>query len=172
VLDVLRYLLLAVEVVSSILLVGVILLQKPRGQGLGISFGAGMGETLFGPRMGNVLTRATVILAIVFLVNTAILALLGSSSRVRSAVDGVPAAPARPVDPMRSQARGPAGEIPSELQEPAVDTEMPVQPVVVDTPVVLDTPKVQDSPHPPVESVPAPSPQAPGSTEPDKPPAE
>jgi len=70
--------LIAVEILSAVLLVAVILLQKPRGGGVGVAFGAGFGEAIFGPRMGNVLTRATMILAAVFLLNTLLLANLYS----------------------------------------------------------------------------------------------
>ena len=68
--------LMALEVVVCLMLIGIILIQKSKGQGLGLSFGGGAAESVFGGQMGNVLTRTTVILAIVFLVNTTILAIL------------------------------------------------------------------------------------------------
>ena len=46
--------------------------------GLGVSFGGGMGEALFGAQMGNVLTKTTVILGIIFLLNTLVLSRLTS----------------------------------------------------------------------------------------------
>ena len=61
---------IVIEVVTALLLVGIILLQKSKGEGLGLAFGAGAGESLFGARAGNVLTRATVILGIVFMANS------------------------------------------------------------------------------------------------------
>ena len=98
---VLRFILVFIEVASSLLLIGVILLQKTKSQGIGMAFGAGMGEALFGARVGNVLTRATVILSVVFLVNTTILAYVGASRRVSSVADkSSPSAPAR--TPMRA----------------------------------------------------------------------
>ena len=69
--------LLTVEVATSFLLVLVILAQKSKDQGLGMAFGGGMGESLFGSRAGNVLTRLTVILAAVFMVSTVFLASSG-----------------------------------------------------------------------------------------------
>ena len=51
-------LLLVVEVVSAFLLILIILAQKSKDQGLGMAFGGGMGESLFGSRAGNVLTRS------------------------------------------------------------------------------------------------------------------
>ena len=68
--------LMALEVIVCLMLIGIILIQKSKGQGLGLSFGGGAAESVFGGQMGNVLTRTTVILAIVFLVNTTVLAIL------------------------------------------------------------------------------------------------
>ena len=69
-------LLRVVEVLVCVLLVGVILLQRSKGSGAGVSFGGGMGEAIFGAQMGDVLTRTTVILGIVFLINTLVLSIL------------------------------------------------------------------------------------------------
>lgn len=80
----LQALLVAVEIVVAVLLVAVILLQKPRGGGAGVAFGGGFGEAIFGPRMGNVLTRATLVLATIFLLNTLLLANLYSGRGQRS----------------------------------------------------------------------------------------
>jgi len=76
------------EIIVCFLLGGVILLQKPKDGGLGVSFGGGMGESLFGAQMGNVLTKVTVGLAIVFLLNTIILSRLTSGSG-QSIMEGV-----------------------------------------------------------------------------------
>lgn len=72
-----RILLLVIEVICSILLIGVVLIQKSKGGGLsGAAFGGGMGESLLGARAGNVLTKITVVLTVVFLLNTLALAFL------------------------------------------------------------------------------------------------
>ena len=96
----LRYILVFVEVVCSLLLVGVILVQRTKSQGLGMALGGQMGEALFGARMGNVMTKVTVILGIVFLVNTTLLAYIGASSRTTSVTDGVAPPPAASAVPM------------------------------------------------------------------------
>ena len=44
-----------IEVIVCLLLATVVMLQKPKEGGLGVSFGGGMGEALFGAQMGNVL---------------------------------------------------------------------------------------------------------------------
>lgn len=92
---VLKYLLITIEAVSSLLLIGIILLQKSKSEGLGMAFGSGMGETLFGSRAGNVLTKGTVILAVIFMVTTVALGMVfsgGSESRslLSSSPDAVP----------------------------------------------------------------------------------
>ncbi|MDD4102145.1 MAG: preprotein translocase subunit SecG [Kiritimatiellae bacterium] len=85
-------LLFALEIIVCFLLAGVILLQKPKEGGLGVSIGGGMGEALFGAQMGNVLTKMTIILGSVFLLNTLILSRLTSNSRT-SIMEGVKTAP-------------------------------------------------------------------------------
>lgn len=74
--EIIRAVLLVVEGVTCLLLIGLILLQKSQGGGLGGAFGGGMGETLFGSRAGNVLTKGTIILSIIFMANTVVLAIM------------------------------------------------------------------------------------------------
>ncbi len=69
-------LLIVMEVLVSILLIGIILLQKSREQGLGLAFGANVGESLFGSRAGNVLTKGTIILGSIFAANTLLIGVL------------------------------------------------------------------------------------------------
>lgn len=85
---VLHVILILIEAVTCLLLMGVILLQKSKGEGLGTAFGGGgMGETLFGSRTGNVLTKITVTLAIVFLANTILIGVLFTHRTERSIMD-------------------------------------------------------------------------------------
>lgn len=77
--DLLLGFLIVLEIIVSVLLILVVLVQPSKsGGGLGGAIGGGMGEQLFGARTGNVLTRATIVLATVFLVNTLGLAFLYS----------------------------------------------------------------------------------------------
>lgn len=92
--DILRGILIVIEILSAFFLIVLILMQKSKNQGMGLAFGGQMGETLFGAQMGNVLTKATVILAVVFLVNTTVLAMLGPSGGKKSIADTIPAGPA------------------------------------------------------------------------------
>lgn len=80
-------LLLVVEIIVSILLIGIVLIQRTKGQGAGLSFGSGA-EAIFGAQMGNVLTRTTAILGIVFLVNTVVLATIPAPTRESNIEEG------------------------------------------------------------------------------------
>jgi preprotein translocase subunit SecG len=89
-----------IEIIVCFMLGGIILLQKPKDGGLGVSFGGGMGESLFGAQMGNILTKGTVVLAVIFLLNTLVLSRLtsnsgtsvmeGASSPAPAATEGLP----------------------------------------------------------------------------------
>lgn len=70
-----------VEVIVCLLMGGIILLQKPKDNGLGGVFGGGFGEAVFGAQVGNVLMRATIILGAIFLLNTLVLSRLTSVTR-------------------------------------------------------------------------------------------
>ncbi len=64
---VISILILVVFIVSALLLMAVVLIQDDQGGGIGAMFGGGSG-TPFGARTGNVLTRLTTVLAVIFLV--------------------------------------------------------------------------------------------------------
>ena len=87
---VMYFILLLVEAICCLLLLAVILVQRSKGQGMGVAFGSGMGEAIFGSQMGNVLTKVTVILGIVFLVNTTVLAMLSGHRSRGSVTEKVP----------------------------------------------------------------------------------
>ena len=86
---ILTSLLLIVEVLSAFLLIVVILAQKSKDQGLGMAFGSGMGESLFGSRAGNVLTRMTITLAAVFMLTTIVLGILFAKNKGSGATGSV-----------------------------------------------------------------------------------
>ena len=115
--------LLIVEVVAAFLLVVVILAQKSKDQGLGMAFGSGMGESLFGSRAGNVLTRMTIALSVVFMVTTILLGILFArrSSTSGSVMDK--AASQAPLAP----ASAPASALPAPA--PAFEGEAPLAPM-------------------------------------------
>ena len=137
-------LLLLVEVITAFLLIVVILAQKSKDQGLGMAFGSGMGESLFGSRAGNVLTRMTVTLIIVFTITTVVLGILFSGGRGAShsgsVMDTVDMSRQVPVAPLAASAPSApllpeeqplvaTEEVPSAAQTLQVDAEGNLQPV-------------------------------------------
>ena len=61
-------LLIIVLVLVSLCLIGVVLIQSGKGGGLSGAFGLGEGQAVFGSRAGDVLTKATEVFAIAFMV--------------------------------------------------------------------------------------------------------
>ena len=58
--------LLVVEALVAVLMMFVILMQRPKSEGLGAAFGGGVTENIFGAQTTNVLTTATTWLASIF----------------------------------------------------------------------------------------------------------
>ena len=97
--------LLIVHLFVTLALIGVVLIQRSEGGGLGIGTSQGMGSFMSGRGTANLLTRTTAILAGIFMVLSLTLALLnrGTSGPQRSLLDTPPAniAPAVPPPPAR-----------------------------------------------------------------------
>ena len=73
----LYYGIITVHVLSCLFLIGVVLLQQGKSQDLASAFGGGGTQTAFGPRgSANVLSRATTILAAVFMITSVALSIL------------------------------------------------------------------------------------------------
>jgi preprotein translocase subunit SecG len=74
-------LLTAVQVFSSLAIVGLVLLQRGKGAEAGAGFGAGASGTVFGARGATTaLSRATAIFAAIFMINSLALAYLGTTT--------------------------------------------------------------------------------------------
>lgn len=77
----LRMLLTAVQVFSSLAIVGLVLLQRGKGAEAGAGFGAGASGTVFGARGATTaLSRATAIFAAIFMLNSLALTYLSTRS--------------------------------------------------------------------------------------------
>ncbi|HWT10925.1 MAG TPA: preprotein translocase subunit SecG [Roseomonas sp.] len=95
--------LLVIHLFVTLALIGLVLLQRSEGGGLGIGSSQGMGSFMGGRGTANLLTRGTAILGTAFFVLALALALLnrGTSMQNRSILDSpapasAPAAPAVP----------------------------------------------------------------------------
>jgi len=75
----LRTILTILQVLSAFAIVGLVLLQRGKGADAGAGFGAGASGTVFGARGARTaLSRATAILAAIFMVNSLALAYMGT----------------------------------------------------------------------------------------------
>jgi len=109
---------LAVQMLSALTMVGLILVQHGKGADMGAAFGSGGSGSLFGASgSANFLSRTTAVLATVFFVSTLALAYFGnlrptsSSSVLENAAVVAPAAsevPAVPVPAASGAAQIPA----------------------------------------------------------------
>lgn len=123
------YAVLTVYVVVCLLLLVVVLLQQGKGGDIASAFGGASSQTAFGARAGaTVLTRATTVLATLFILGAFLLTLMGRSGG-GSVVQGMegpapeqaaPALPTLPVTPAPAPAEGaPAPAAPATGQPPA-----------------------------------------------------
>ena len=103
--------LLIVQFVLAIILVIIILLQKSSSMGLGAY--SGSNDSLFGAKgPANFLTKATMALGLVFIINTVALGYLYNEQRNQSAVDSVKTDSLIPTTPItQTPSQAPAAPI-------------------------------------------------------------
>jgi preprotein translocase subunit SecG len=77
---------LVIHLILAIAMVGVILLQRSEGGGLGIGGGSGGGGFMSGRDTANLLTRATAVLATGFVATSLTLAILASNSSKQGSI--------------------------------------------------------------------------------------
>jgi len=86
------YLIITLHVIACFFLIAVVLLQQGKGQDLASAFGGGGSQTAFGPRgSATVLSRATAILAGVFVITSLSLSVLRPRSSILDTVPGAAA---------------------------------------------------------------------------------
>ena len=134
-----QHVVIVVHLMLVLSLIGVVLLQRSEGGGLGIGGGGG-----FMTRRGtaNVLTRATAVLAGLFFLTSLVLSILAGFNRAPSSIiQGGPSAPSTPA-PTTPAPLGPgAGGLLKQLQEgppprPGAPAAPPAVPAVPSGPVV------------------------------------
>jgi preprotein translocase subunit SecG len=116
---------LAVQMLSALAMIGLILVQHGKGADMGAAFGSGGSGSLFGATGGaNFLSRVTAVLAAVFFACTLALAYFGgpqtrsASSVLESPASSVPVVPG-------------AAQIPGSSAPPAANTDASVPPATV-----------------------------------------
>jgi preprotein translocase subunit SecG len=108
--------LLIVELFVTLALIGIVLIQRSEGGGLGIGGSQGMGSFMSGRGTANLLTRTTAILATIFMGLALALGLLNRGGGGGSILNAPPppAATTSAPGPAPSPARGlPAGTLPA-----------------------------------------------------------
>ena len=122
--SVLLTLLLAVQMLSALAMIGLILIQHGKGADMGAAFGSGGSGSLFGASgSANFLSHTTAVLAAVFFVCTLLLAYFGGQRPAASNASVLERAAASAPAPAAS---GPAAQIPAGAGVPAVP--VPVAP--------------------------------------------
>lgn len=140
-LSILINLLLAIHVIVSLLIVLVVLMQRPKNEGLGAAFGGGMTENMFGAQTTNVLAKITRWLGgLFFLLTLSLSVLYAKQSRdedsLSQSLRNAPAPLASPA--VMESPSAPTGEQPSTVESPAPQTE--AEPAVVETPAPAAVP--------------------------------
>lgn len=119
--DLLLNILNGVFIFVSMLMMLVILMQRPKSEGLGAAFGGGVTENIFGAQTTNVLTKVTGWLAAIFFILTFILSILYAhkgnaksnlSTRMKeTAAQAAPATPASPGATSPAASAGPSSAV-------------------------------------------------------------
>jgi len=120
------YVVVGLHVVACLFLIGVVLLQQGKNQDLASAFGGGGTQTAFGPRgSANVLSRATTILAGLFMITSLALSML--RPRSSSFLDQVQTPSASPA-PAASALPVPAAPAATAPAAPAAASPAPAAP--------------------------------------------
>ncbi|MBU4199749.1 MAG: preprotein translocase subunit SecG [Verrucomicrobia bacterium] len=135
---ILKIFLLMVVVICSFLLIAVILLQKAKGEGLGLAFGSQMGESLFGARASNVLVRITVWLGVIFLISTTILGKMYARGYGKTLMER-----RAPIERKATPVQQPMTPAPFPASQPILPTE-PVTPASIPIATPFPAPQPQE----------------------------
>lgn len=172
--------LIAIHVLVSLLIIMLVLMQRPKSEGLGAAFGGGMTDNLFGAQSTNVLQTITRWLGCIFFGLALVLSLLYVKASQKSSIQqqlmksAVPAqqSPATPATPEADQLIKLEEQIKKVLEKegavPAPTDAKPALPEATPPPTQPGTTSPGAAPAPDAKpGAPAPVPAAPAT--PDKP---
>jgi preprotein translocase subunit SecG len=137
----LRMLLTAVQVFSSLAIIGLVLLQRGKGAEAGAGFGSGASGTVFGARGATTaLSRATAVFAAIFMINSLALAYLGTTASKEQQKTILEEAAAKPAAATGTQ---PPGNPPASLpaSAPGVAPAPATTPAPAPAPTPVQPPK-------------------------------
>jgi preprotein translocase subunit SecG len=165
--NILINILLEVYVMVALLMLLVILMQRPKSEGLGAAFGGGVTENIFGAQTTNVLTKATAWLAGLFFFLTFALSILyahrsmSSSTGLRRELEKTQPAKTLPLPkPQPSSAVGAPGTVtnPTPATTGAAPTVKPADLAVGAVPAATAASPVASPAISPASGKPAPTP--------------
>ena len=149
-------LLLVIFVIVCLLMTLLILMQRPKQEGLGAAFGAGVTDQVFGARTTNVLQRGTVYLGSLFFLLALVLAILiGHKNKTVSMLEAAEPAAAK------AEQTAPAEVKEEQVKPKSLSEELPVE-------TSVETPATETAP-PAAQETPTPSPEPAAPTEATKP---
>jgi len=123
---------LIVQILSAVVMIGLVLIQHGKGADMGASFGSGASGSLFGATgSANFLSRSTAVCAGVFFVCTLTLAFIAAGGKVRSG--GGDTVLDRPVTPASAPAALPGAVIPGAVIPGAASAAVPAVPAASST---------------------------------------
>ncbi len=167
-------LLLVVFVIVCLLMTLIILMQRPKQEGLGAAFGGGVTDQVFGARTTNVLQKGTVYLGSLFFILSLTLAILISqknktvSTITKADTEMKAEKPAEVKPAVVSTPKSLAEELPAPAPAPADATPAPADA----TPAPADaTPAPADATPAPADATPAPADATPPPAESPAPPS-
>lgn len=141
--------LLIIHLFVTLALIGVVLIQRSEGGGLGVGTSQGMGSFMSGRGTANLLTRTTAVLAALFFGLSLTLALLNKGTSIQRSILDVPS-PANSTAPAGPAA--PSGIVPGGSSAPGGSVPLPAP--------------AAPAPAAPVPAVPAPAAPAPATPAP------
>ena len=113
---------IVIQVVTALIIIGLVLIQHGKGADMGAAFGSGASGSLFGASgSSNFLSRSTGIAAGVFFVATLALSFIGSrpiAGGGAGVMDQIPATPSAPSTPA-----APATQNPTNQSQPALPAQ-------------------------------------------------
>ena len=122
-------LIIVIHILSAVAIIGLVLIQHGKGADMGASFGSGASQTIFGSAgSGNVLTRSTTWLAVVFFLTS-----LGLAVVARDRADAGVELESLLANPDAAAAVIPAAPA---TDVPVLETQAAVEPSAADIPVV------------------------------------
>lgn len=122
-------LIIVIHILSAVAIIGLVLIQHGKGADMGASFGSGASQTIFGSAgSGNVLTRSTTWLAVVFFLTS-----LGLAVVARNRADAGVELESLLANP---DAAAVVPAAPAAADVPVLDAQAAAEPAATDIPVV------------------------------------